>query len=118
MNVLVVDDNDLNREIITELISDIESISIDEAENGQQACLMATDKDYDVIYMDIMMPILDGVSATKNIRQLKGMHSPPTIVAVTAKRFENQAAKFSQAGFDDYVNKPFSEHDITRHLKA
>ena len=118
MNVLVVDDDLLNREIISEFIGDTGSISVDEAENGQQACQMVADKDYDVIYMDIMMPVLDGMSATKNIRQLKGLGSPPIIVAVTAKRFEKQVTKFKEAGFDDIVNKPFSEQDITRYLKA
>ncbi len=92
-----------------------EDCQFDMAEDGQEAVELATDKHYDVILMDIMMPVLDGVSATQKIRQKRGDNSiPPKIVAVTAKKLRENVETFAKAGFNEYVAKPFSESEIIR----
>ena len=112
--VLIVDDDELNREVIAELI-ETEDCSFDMAEDGEQACELAAAHHYDVILMDIMMPKLDGVSATKQIRKAQGNNSiPPKIVAVTAKALRDNVEVFAKAGFNEYVAKPFTESEIIR----
>lgn len=114
IQVLIVDDNELNREVIAEYI-ETEDCQFDMAEDGQEAVELATDKKYDVILMDIMMPVLDGVSATQKIRQIQGDNGiPPKIVAVTAKELRENVETFAKAGFNEYVAKPFTESEIIR----
>lgn len=114
MRVLVVDDDDLNREIIADII-ELECDQFDEAENGQQACEMVLKGNYDIIFMDLMMPVMDGLIATKTIRDNYPIGTPPRIIAVTAKQFIS-AAQLAIAGFDDFVQKPFTEVQIVKHL--
>ena len=97
--VLVVDDDDLNREVIAAMLEDQDCV-FDEAENGLDAVARASNAHYDVIYMDIMMPVMDGVSATQQIRKKLGA-SRTLIIAVTAKDLVGNAKSWAAAGFDD-----------------
>ena len=82
--VLIVDDDDLNREIIAEYISDA-GYQYDMAENGLEAVNLAAKNAYDVILMDIMIPVMDGLVATMSIRaDHENDSNSPKIVAVTA----------------------------------
>lgn len=114
-SILIVDDNDLNREVIVDILEP-QGFQLDEAEDGAQAVAMVTDKDYDLVLMDIMMPVMDGVEATRQIRNLRGFEEPPRIVAVTAKKLDGNAGKWAGAGFNDFVGKPFDEADLNRVL--
>ena len=113
LQVLIVDDDELNREIIADMI-ELKNVCFDEAEDGLQACEMAKKKNYDIIYMDLMMPNMDGVTATNNIRK-QPLSPSPKIIAVTAKKFTN-ATKLTKAGFDDFISKPFTEDQILSFL--
>lgn len=116
IEIYSVDDDGANREIIAELIK-LAGFSYDEAENGEQACDLASSNQYDVIFMDIMMPVMDGVTATHNIRQNNTQESAPKIVAVTAKRNKLPGeGGIGGTGFDDVVRKPFTEDQILSHL--
>ena len=109
--VLIVDDNDLNREVIVEMVED-HGCSYDEAENGLVALELASNNNYDLILMDIMMPVMDGMEATRKIRAQQSPEEPPRIIAVTAKDIGKHADELLTTGFDSYVKKPFSEQDL------
>ena len=104
--ILLVEDNDINREVASELLSD-SGLIVDTAENG----LIAVDKmsgeeqHYDLILMDVLMPVMDGLKATQAIRQLPNGHAVP-IIAMTANAFEEDRQACIAAGMNDFAAKP------------
>lgn len=113
--ILLVEDNELNRMMATIALSDYE-MEIDEAEHGEQALQMVEQSEegyYSMILMDIMMPVMDGVTATKNIRALGRTDcSEVPIIAMTAESDSDEIAKYTESGFDDYISKPMEMEDI------
>ena len=102
--VLLVEDNELNREVALGLLSDA-NLSIDVAENGQVAVEMtATDK-YDLVLMDMQMPVMDGIAATRAIRSNPQLHGLP-IIAMTANVMAHDIEQCVEAGMNDHVAKP------------
>jgi CheY-like chemotaxis protein len=79
---------------------------VDLAENGQEAIACHADKIYDVILMDIQMPVLDGIEATKKIREAEGNQRHTPIIAITAYALQGDKEKFISMGMDDYLAKP------------
>lgn len=102
--VLLVDDDAFNREIGAILLQDV-GLEVDLAEDGQQAVEMAGRAAYALILMDMQMPRLDGLEATRQIRCLPGLARTP-IVAMTANAFKEDRLRCLQAGMDDYLTKP------------
>ncbi len=100
--VLIVDDNDLNRKLFENLIGPL--FSFESAKNGLEALELARNADFDLILMDIQMPLMDGLTAMKKIRQETGSTCP--ILAVTAYAEESDRSSFLQEGFDDFITKP------------
>ncbi len=110
IKVLLVEDNDINREFATELLHS-EGILVEEACNGQEAVDQVQHQRYDAILMDIQMPIMDGLEATRVIRQLgqqPGYAHLATlpIIAMTALAMSQDAAKTEAAGMNDHITKP------------
>lgn len=105
--VLVVDDNDINRFIMRSML-EREGAVVVEAENGQQAVEATQEHDFDLILMDINMPVMDGVEATKAIRRGQTANSGTRIIAVTAHVFDNEIAQYREAGLDHVMAKPIS----------
>ena len=102
--VLLVEDNELNREVALGLLSDA-NLSIDVAENGQVAVEMtATDK-YDLVLMDMQMPVMDGIAATRAIRSNAKLRTLP-IIAMTANVMAHDIEQCVEAGMNDHVAKP------------
>ncbi|WP_426061707.1 PAS domain S-box protein [Hymenobacter sp. B1770] len=110
--VLLVDDNAINQKVGQRLLTKL-GCEVDVAGGGPEAIALATaaDAGYNIIFMDIQMPDMDGVAATAEIRRLLGKACPP-VVAMTAYSMQEDAGRFMSQGLDDYVGKPVK----SRHL--
>ncbi|MBL4654292.1 MAG: response regulator, partial [Bacteroidia bacterium] len=106
--ILLVDDNKFNQEVITDLIhSKNNKIDIDIAETGQEAITMISDNNYQLVLMDIQMPVMDGHEATRFIRsELDKQKKTIPIVAITAHASSSQKEKCMESGMNDYLSKP------------
>ena len=102
--VLLVEDNGLNREVATGLLQDAR-LAIDTAENGQIAVQMVAEHSYDLVLMDMQMPVMDGLAATRAIRLKPEFQSLP-IIAMTANVMESDRDKCTEAGMNDHLAKP------------
>jgi signal transduction histidine kinase/DNA-binding response OmpR family regulator/HPt (histidine-containing phosphotransfer) domain-containing protein len=102
--VLLVEDNELNREVALGLLSDAD-LSIDLAENGQVAVQMASAGKYDLVLMDMQMPVMDGIAATRAIRLNAELRTLP-IIAMTANVMAHDIEQCVDAGMNDHVAKP------------
>ncbi|GFD68793.1 ATP-binding protein [Alteromonas sp. KUL106] len=115
LNILVVDDNDINRLVLGSMLERFNYVP-DEAENGEVAVEMARAKRYDLIFMDCAMPVLDGMSATKIIKQEGLLSRFGRVVAVTANTTAQDKISCSQAGMSDFLSKPVVQNDVTAQL--
>ena len=102
--VLLVEDNELNREVALGLLSDAD-LSIDVAENGQVAVQMTATEKYDLVLMDMQMPVMDGIAATRAIRSNAELRTLP-IIAMTANVMAHDIEQCVEAGMNDHVAKP------------
>ncbi len=101
--LLLAEDDPVNREVMLCLLEDT-GISLDMAENGAQALALAASNDYDLILMDMQMPVLGGVEATRQLRARPGR--PVPVVALTANAFVEDREACLAAGMDDFLSKP------------
>ena len=108
LRVLVVDDVAMNRDIASSFLQ-ASGYIVTCAEGGSQAIAQADANDFDAILMDVRMPGMDGLEATRRIRQIAGPRGRVPIVALTAQAFSEQVAECRQAGMDSHVAKPFTE---------
>ena len=112
--VLLVEDNELNREVALGLLEDAH-LAIDTAENGQIAVQMVAEHNYDLVLMDMQMPVMDGLAATRAIRLKPEFHSLP-IIAMTANVMESDREKCTEAGMNDHLAKPIDPDALFRAL--
>jgi PAS domain S-box-containing protein len=108
--LLLVEDNAVNREVMHELLSGI-GLNVDCVENGFEAVAKARSIDYGLILMDVQMPVMDGLSATRAIRALPNRMGTP-IVAVTADAFADDRRACAKAGMNDFLSKPVSPETL------
>jgi CheY-like chemotaxis protein len=108
--VLIAEDDDFNREIATILLEDV-GLCVDVAEDGQFAFEMAGKRAYDLILMDIQMPRLDGLSATRQIRKSTTGSEVP-IIAMTANAFVEDRVRCIEAGMNGFLTKPIDTRDL------
>jgi two-component system sensor histidine kinase/response regulator len=102
--ILLVEDNDINQQVAREMLEDA-GLVVELAENGQIALKMAQNKDYDLVFMDMQMPVMDGMLATREIRKVERLAQLP-ILAMTANAMERDRHTCIEAGMNDVLVKP------------
>jgi two-component system sensor histidine kinase/response regulator len=108
--VLLVEDNDINQQVARELLEDA-GLVVDVADNGQIAVDMVQQASYDLVFMDMQMPVMDGLTATRQIREISRLERLP-IVAMTANAMEQDRRKCIEAGMNDAVIKPIDPQNL------
>jgi len=116
LTALVVDDNAINRLIIGSLLKKY-GAAVDEARNGQEALLAVTERSFDIIFMDIQMPVMDGIESARRIRDLPKPKSSTPIIAVTADAIQSHIERYRKEGFNDILVKPINFEKIHDSLK-
>ncbi len=106
LDILLAEDNAINQLLAISLLEDM-GYQADVAENGQEVLEALTRKHYDVILMDMQMPIMDGITATQEVIQKWGKNRP-TIIAMTANVMAEDKKRCFDAGMDDFVSKPIA----------
>lgn len=112
-NILVVDDNDMNRRVFSVLLRDTK-MSIDEAENGITCLKIVEDKKYDIIFMDHMMPGLDGIETFEKIKQGNGINKDTPVVILTANAVAGAKEKYLEYGFKAFLSKPVGPAELEK----
>lgn len=110
MRVLLVEDHPVNRTLALALLERL-GIAADVAEDGQQAVDHVNTRTYDAILMDVQMPVLDGIAATREIRDL-ALPAQPHIIALTANAYPRDRELCLAAGMDDFLTKPFRLEEL------
>ncbi|MDP4935043.1 MAG: PAS domain S-box protein [Salibacteraceae bacterium] len=111
-SILVAEDNDMNQ-MVVQVICDIYNINVTMANNGFEAVELSKNKTFDVILMDMQMPIMSGIDATISIRN-SGINTP--IIALTANVIKSDLDHCIEVGMDDYITKPFEEETFVLKL--
>lgn len=116
--ILLVEDNEINQKIVLLSLNKLVK-QVDVARNGKEALEMFGLNQYDLILMDIMMPVMDGIVATKKIREIESTgesHIP--IIAITANALAGDRENCLAAGVDDYIAKPFAADVLIKMMKS
>ena len=115
--ILLVDDNTMNRRVFTALLKQTQMV-IDEADGGQKAVDMAAERYYDIIFMDHMMPGMDGVEAMKRIKAIKdGPCADTPIIVLTANAVTGAREQYFEDGFDGFLSKPVAADKLENAIR-
>ncbi|WP_342481991.1 PAS domain S-box protein [Paenibacillus sp. FSL L8-0340] len=112
LRILVAEDNEINR-IVLRKILEKRGYAVDVAVDGLQVVEMAGSKDYDIIFMDVQMPGMNGLEATRVIKQTLPQEKLPVIIAVTANALKGDRELCLEAGMDEYISKPLRSEAIS-----
>jgi CheY-like chemotaxis protein len=112
--ILLVEDNELNQEVATELLRDAGFV-VDLVENGRIALDKISSAEYDIVLMDMQMPVMDGVTATREIRKQERFRDLP-VVAMTANAMQGDRDRCFAAGMNDHIAKPIEPEDLWKAL--
>jgi len=116
LNALVAEDNEMNRYVIEKLLEGMK-YKVEIVENGYEALKAFQNKSYDIVFMDIQMPIMDGIETTKKIREMENGKSHIPIIAVTAFAIKGDKEKFIENGMDGYISKPISLFEMKAEIR-
>lgn len=116
LNILIVDDNKINLMVLEkQLKNKLKNSTITSAYNGLEALNIVKENDFDLILMDVLMPVMDGITATQHIRGLNNTNKKTVpIIALTANVGEKELFECSQAGMNDFVTKPFEINELLK----
>ncbi|MEP6683730.1 MAG: response regulator [Parafilimonas sp.] len=114
LNILVAEDNKTNQEVALKVLSKL-GYTASLAENGEEALEMVSEGHYDLIFMDMQMPVKDGLEATRMIRLC--LNTQPVIIAMTANAIHGDRQECLNAGMDDYISKPFRIEELTKMIE-
>ncbi|TVP57951.1 MAG: response regulator [Halomonadaceae bacterium] len=106
--ILAVDDNAANLKLLVTLLQDLQ-LPVDSAVSGYQAINQLQQETYDLVFMDVQMPGMDGIEATKRIRQLDNANRQVAVIALTAHALAEEQEKLLACGFDGYLTKPIDQ---------
>ncbi|HEY6901273.1 MAG TPA: response regulator, partial [Puia sp.] len=115
LKLLVAEDNQVNQQVILYILQKL-GYTPTIVENGQQAITAVTSTAYDIILMDLQMPEMDGLEATRYIRSAK-LTEQPVIIALTANAMEGDEDECLQAGMNDYISKPVKLEELVGKLR-
>ncbi len=116
--ILIVDDNEMNLKVAKGLLQPLQ-MNIDTASSGKMAIEMVQEKRYHIVFMDHMMPVMDGVETTQNIRKLPDEYiQNMPIIALTANAVMGAREIFKEAGMNDFVAKPIELKNICSKIRA
>lgn len=107
IRVLIVEDNEINLKVAQAMLASLGCAHPDVAENGHQAVEAVLRQEYDLVFMDCQMPVMDGYEATRQIRAAEGPEKHTTIVALTADCLPGYQQQCLESGMDDFLGKPF-----------
>jgi signal transduction histidine kinase/DNA-binding response OmpR family regulator/HPt (histidine-containing phosphotransfer) domain-containing protein len=108
--ILLVEDNDINQQVAQEILHRMD-LQVDIAENGLQALKKLEEAEYDIVLMDVQMPVMDGYEATKRIRSNPRWANLP-VIAMTAHAMNEHRLKSNRAGMNDQINKPINPNEL------
>jgi CheY-like chemotaxis protein len=111
LRILVAEDDKVNLTVVTLMLKEKGHI-VESAANGSEVVLLHGQKPYDVIIMDIQMPIMDGIEATVQIRAKEGISRHTPIIALTAYSLQGDRERFLSYGMDEYIPKPIKMEDL------
>ena len=112
LKILVTDDNEYNRIVARDTLMSKAKVEVHEAENGAEAVNLVSKMDFDVILMDVQMPVMNGYFATKAIRAMNNSKKDTPIIALTASVLRLDLDKCTKAGMNSYIPKPFKPQDL------
>ncbi|MBR1470645.1 MAG: response regulator, partial [Lachnospiraceae bacterium] len=113
--VLVVDDNEMNRKVAKSLMKR-NGIQPDLAESGEEAIRMMAERRYDIVFLDHMMPKMDGIETLARLKETGGIPKGCAMIALTANATSGARERYMEAGFDDYLSKPIDVEALERKL--
>ena len=116
LRILVAEDDKVNQKVVSHMLNQL-GYQADIAVNGIEALSALQEQSYDVILMDIQMPLMDGLETTQNIRNQMQLEVQPRIIAVTANALEGDRERFLDVGMDDYISKPFFPQELATALQ-
>jgi two-component system, sensor histidine kinase len=111
LSILLVEDDLVNQKVLSLMLKEKDH-TVEIANNGREAVELHKQKRYDVILMDIQMPEMDGIEASKQIREKEGTHKHTPIIALTAFALNGDREKFLSLGMDEYISKPVKMEDL------
>ena len=118
INVLIAEDNAINQKLIEKTLLNL-GLDVDISNNGEEAVEMFKKKKYDIVFMDISMPVMDGIEATHEIlayEKEKALEHTP-VIALTANALPGDREAFLLEGLDEYISKPLKKEDIVKVLR-
>ncbi len=117
LHILLVDDNLINQKVGSKILKRL-GYSPDVVGSGEEAIESCQTEDYDVVLMDIEMPDMDGIAATRRIRDSVPLERMPYIIALTANAMASEKETYLESGMDDYLSKPIDVEALTGSLEA